>query len=585
MVPGSGFAIGPTYTKPMGDGKLILRVDARAAINESYGGRLDLSVPRLFSDATFLTFSTQHRNISEMPYYGAGPDSRKTGRSNYRLEDTNVELRPGVRVFKGLSAGLIGSYLAVNTGPGHSTRYISTEQQFGPARRSRHRPADELLARRRLRRIRLARPDRLPDQRRQVFGAVRPLPGQESRRIQLLTAGSGRLAVYPPIQSDAGFRPARIVLADHGRQRTTRSVLSSADTGRCEYATRLSLQPLLRRQLGHGERRVPLVLFAHSRYGRICRRRKGLPALGAVELPQSRKRRRFQRALQGQGRKTGIQFRYRLQPRGISNMVSRKHHRTNHAQRCFGLPQLRSPERWVNRRPRRIMAGNSMPTTRLWREPAPRACKRRRNPKRRPHLRLPGKLICDSSPRRQGRKACAAACARCEYAGRSSRQRLVHKSACIPTECRLRNSNADPATARRLIPTAPGASLRPRATASRRDLSSKTGDKNRYVLKFDPPQYPELCSAADVIGSKIFYALGYNTPENYIVHFRREQLEITDGVMYRHPSGKKIPLTAQVVDELLQSAAEVGRWHVPCAGQPMARWPGGRTVRLPRHQE
>jgi outer membrane protein assembly factor BamA len=133
MVPGSGFAIGPTYTKPMRDGKLILQVDARAAVNQSYGGRLEVSAPRLFSDHTFLTFSTQHRNISEMPYYGPGTDSSKTGRSNYRLEDTNIELRPGVRVFKGLSAGLIGSYLAVNTGPGHATLYISTEEQFAPA--------------------------------------------------------------------------------------------------------------------------------------------------------------------------------------------------------------------------------------------------------------------------------------------------------------------------------------------------------------------------------------------------------------------------------------------------------------------
>ena len=79
------------------------------------------------------------------------------------------------------------------------------------------------------------------------------------------------------------------------------------------------------------------------------------------------------------------------------------------------------------------------------------------------------------------------------------------------------------------------------------------GRKNRYVLKFDPPDYPELCSAADVIGSKLFYALGYNTPENYIVHFRREQLEITEGVMYRPPNGKKIPLTGQIVDRLLQA--------------------------------
>jgi outer membrane protein assembly factor BamA len=133
MVPGSGFAIGPTLTKSMADGKLVLRVDARAALNQSYGGRLELSVPQLFTDRAFATFSAQHRNISEMPYYGSGPDSNKTGRSNYRLEESNAELRPGVRVFKGLSAGLIGSYLAVNTGRGHSSIFASAEDQFTPA--------------------------------------------------------------------------------------------------------------------------------------------------------------------------------------------------------------------------------------------------------------------------------------------------------------------------------------------------------------------------------------------------------------------------------------------------------------------
>src|SRR5207253_2437577 len=39
---------------------------------------------------------------------------------------------PGVRPCHGLRIALIGSYLAVNVGPGHSTRYISTDLQFGP---------------------------------------------------------------------------------------------------------------------------------------------------------------------------------------------------------------------------------------------------------------------------------------------------------------------------------------------------------------------------------------------------------------------------------------------------------------------
>jgi outer membrane protein assembly factor BamA len=132
--PGAGFAAGPQYTRTgLWDGRLDFKVQARASTNRSYLGSLELSVPHLLGDRVSLDFSAAHRNISETPYYGPGPDSRKTGRSDYRLEDTNVELRPAARVYKGLRAGLIGSYLAVNTGPGHATSYISTEKQFGPA--------------------------------------------------------------------------------------------------------------------------------------------------------------------------------------------------------------------------------------------------------------------------------------------------------------------------------------------------------------------------------------------------------------------------------------------------------------------
>ena len=133
IVPGSGFAIGPQYKRTdLWGERLTLNVEARAAANKSYIGRLDLSLPRLFGDRGFLDFSTVRRDISEMPYYGAGPDSQKTGRSNYRLEDSNIEIRPGFRPYRGFRTGAIGSFLAVNLGPGHSNRYISSEQQFGP---------------------------------------------------------------------------------------------------------------------------------------------------------------------------------------------------------------------------------------------------------------------------------------------------------------------------------------------------------------------------------------------------------------------------------------------------------------------
>jgi hypothetical protein len=40
-----------------------------------------------------------------------------------------------------------------------------------------------------------------------------------------------------------------------------------------------------------------------------------------------------------------------------------------------------------------------------------------------------------------------------------------------------------------------------------------------YLLKFDPPGYPELSTTPDVIASKFLYAAGYNVPENFIVTF------------------------------------------------------------------
>jgi hypothetical protein len=111
VMPGAGFAAGPQYTRTgLWKGRLNFSVEARASSNESYVGRTDISLTNLFGDRVSLDFSAAHRNISEMAYYGAGPDSRKTGRSNYRLEDTNVELRPAFRVYKGLRSGLIDSY-------------------------------------------------------------------------------------------------------------------------------------------------------------------------------------------------------------------------------------------------------------------------------------------------------------------------------------------------------------------------------------------------------------------------------------------------------------------------------------------
>jgi hypothetical protein len=75
--------------------------------------------------------------------------------------------------------------------------------------------------------------------------------------------------------------------------------------------------------------------------------------------------------------------------------------------------------------------------------------------------------------------------------------------------------------------------------------------KRRYVLKFDPIEYPEIATAPDALVSKFFYALGYNVPQNYIVHFKREDLELGEDVQIVDAKGKARKMTSRDVTELL----------------------------------
>jgi hypothetical protein len=76
----------------------------------------------------------------------------------------------------------------------------------------------------------------------------------------------------------------------------------------------------------------------------------------------------------------------------------------------------------------------------------------------------------------------------------------------------------------------------------------------RYVVKMDPLSNPEMASAADVIGSKLFYAIGYHVPENYIVRFTRSQLRITAKSKVEDELGRERPMREQDLEKILDKA-------------------------------
>ncbi len=134
LASGSGFALGPEYLREdLAGGRLVFRGSARASFKAYQLYDLELRVPHLAGSSLFLDLRAVHRNFPRMQYYGQGPDSAKTGRSNFRLEDTGYDLTGGFIPWRHLSVGATGGYLQVNVGPGTDPRFVSAEKIYSPA--------------------------------------------------------------------------------------------------------------------------------------------------------------------------------------------------------------------------------------------------------------------------------------------------------------------------------------------------------------------------------------------------------------------------------------------------------------------
>ncbi|MGB2715921.1 MAG: hypothetical protein WBC51_17195 [Vicinamibacterales bacterium] len=76
----------------------------------------------------------------------------------------------------------------------------------------------------------------------------------------------------------------------------------------------------------------------------------------------------------------------------------------------------------------------------------------------------------------------------------------------------------------------------------------------RYFIKFDPPGYPELGTATEVIVTRLFYALGYYVPQSSIVTLRSEDLEIAGDAEVRTTGGGRRRMRHSDIEEQLSRA-------------------------------
>lgn len=99
-----------------------------------------------------------------------------------------------------------------------------------------------------------------------------------------------------------------------------------------------------------------------------------------------------------------------------------------------------------------------------------------------------------------------------------------------------------------------------------------------YLMKFDDVDQGPRPTAADTIGSKIYYAAGFTTPCNRVVFFDRNHLRVAPGVTWKDWTGDEIHFTPALLDMTLTRAARLrdGRYRASLSqwldGKPIGPW-------------
>ena len=94
------------------------------------------------------------------------------------------------------------------------------------------------------------------------------------------------------------------------------------------------------------------------------------------------------------------------------------------------------------------------------------------------------------------------------------------------------DSNDGPAPGTWFVTGRPDAGITPKFT-----IKDARGDL--YLIKLDPADFPELPSSVELISTKIFHAIGYHVPEDFIVTFDPSRLDVAPGARLRTATGDR----------------------------------------------
>jgi hypothetical protein len=97
--------------------------------------------------------------------------------------------------------------------------------------------------------------------------------------------------------------------------------------------------------------------------------------------------------------------------------------------------------------------------------------------------------------------------------------------------------------------------VREKTAGAHPGITAQDAKGETWFVEFDPPYYPEAATAAVVMATKFFWALGYNQVESFLTTFDPARVEFSPKATLRRPNGKRTPYTKDDFDARLEKVA------------------------------
>jgi len=97
--------------------------------------------------------------------------------------------------------------------------------------------------------------------------------------------------------------------------------------------------------------------------------------------------------------------------------------------------------------------------------------------------------------------------------------------------------------------------VREKSAGAQPGFTARDANGDTWFVSFDENERPQADTAAVVVASKIFWALGYNQVQTFLTTFDPSRAEFDPKATIRRPSGKRTPWQRRDLDAVLKSVA------------------------------